>query len=340
MLGRYGIVALTVLASAGCSQPAAPINVTGSSTVYPFTKIVADRFVATTKGAAAPVIHSVGTVTGIKTFCAGPGAPDILNASRRINRKEFAGCQTNKAGEIMEIPIGLDGIALAEANGGPKLSLTSKDLYLALAANPRGQPNTAKTWRDVNPTLPAIPIKVLGPPTSSGTRESFVTLILEPGCIEAMPEAAAMRSGSDPATFDRACRQIRDDGPYVTASEDYSATAQALERDPTALGLFGYSYLEQRADRLRGVPINGVVPTATTIAHGDYKGIRQLFLYVKKGHLTAKPSVQAFLDLYAKMWTPGGPLAKAGLIPMTDRTASRSLAVIKNGYPIEAAELP
>lgn len=340
MSGRYGIVMILGLMLAACSQHAAPITVTGSSTVYPFTKVVADRFVETTKGAAAPAIQSVGTIAGIRTFCAGPGAPDILNASRRINRKEFATCQANKVGDVMEIPIGLDGIAIAEANAGPKFSLTSKDLYLALAANPRGKLNTARTWQDVNPSLPPLPIKVLGPPTTSGTRDSFVTLIMEPGCIEAIPDAAAMRSGSDPATFDRACRQIRADGPYVVATEDYNRTAQALEKDPTALGLFGYSYLEKRAGQLHGVPINGVAPDAKTIAHGDYTGIRQLFLYVKKGHLAAKPTLQSFLNLCAEMWKPGGALDRAGLIPMTEHTASRSLAVIKNGYPIEAAELP
>lgn len=340
MLNRHMMCASVALTLAACSNQATPIAITGSSTVYPFTKAVADRFVTTAKDTAAPKIEEVGTIAGIKTFCAGAGAPDVLDASRRINRKEFAICQANHVGDVMEIPIGLDGIALAESDAGPKLQVTDKDLYLALAANPLGKTNTAKLWRDVNPTLPAVPIKVLGPPASSGTRDSFVTLMLEPGCIAAIPDAAAMRSGGDPAKFEAMCRQIRADGPYVAAGEDDTATVKALEKNSGAVGLFGYSYLEQNASRLHGVPLNGVKPDAGTIGSGHYSGARQLFLYVKKAHLERKPAIKDFLNLYAEMWKPGGLLAKAGLIPLSDKAGARSLDTIKNGYPLELDDLP
>lgn len=336
---RRQLIALTALALASCSKQSAPIEITGSSTIFPFTKAVADRFVQANDGVTPPVINEVGTVSGAAAFCGSAGAPDILDASRRMTRKEFDKCQANRVGEIMEIPIGLDGIALAESDAGPKLSITTKDFYLALAANPLGKPNTAKMWSDVNPKLPAIPIKVLGPPPSSGTRDSLVTLMLEPGCIEAMPAAAAMRGASDPAKFEFVCRSIRSDGPYVTAGEDDKATVKALEQNKDALGLFGYSYLEQSAGRLHGVPINGVTPAADTIARGEYKGGRLLYIYVKKTRLQKRPALQRFLDLYADMWKPGGPLVKQGLIAMSDKTARNAAAVVKNGFPIEADEL-
>ena len=335
-------IALLIGASfvlAGCSDKPAPIRITGSSTVYPFTAAVADSF-ATKDGNPHPLVQSAGTVAGMKTFCAGPGAPDLLDASRRITREELATCRTNKVGDVMEMPIGLDGIALAEGKAGPKLAVTTKDLYLALAANPMGKPNAAKTWRDVNPALPPLPIKVLGPPESSGTRASFVTLLIEPGCLAAMPDAQKLRTSGDPAKFDLLCSRLRSDGAFVDEGEDDNAIVTALEKDPQTLGVFGYSYLERNAAQLRAVPVNGVAPDATTIGNGSYPGVRQLYLYVKKGHLDAKPSIKAFLSLYADMAAPGGPLVKAGLIPLSEKAAGRMHAVIADGTPLEPDALP
>lgn len=335
MLKQTAVAIATALMLAACSEKPAPIEVTDSSTVYPFTRAVAERFAKEHPDEPVPVIKEVGTVTGFSNFCAGPGLPDMIDASRRMTRKEFDACTANKAGELIEIPIGLDGIALAEANNGPKLALTGKDLYLALAANPMGKPNTAKTWREVNPALPATPIKVLGPPASSGTRDSFVRLIMAPGCVEAVPEAAVLQTGADPAKFDMLCTRIREDGAYVTGGEDDNAVVTALEANKDALALFGYSYLEQNATRLRGVPIDGVVPDAKTIAGGTYKGGRLLYLYVKKGRLEKKPAVQDFLNLYAQMWTPSGPLTKLGLVAMSDSAARKAADTVKNGWPLK-----
>lgn len=334
----FGAAAVLAACSGGGGRA---IQVTGSSTIYPFTKLVADAFVAADTTRKPPVIESNGTGAGIKRFCdgAGGGYPDIVDASRRMHHAEFDRCEANKVGEIVEVPIGLDGIAFAESNAGPKLSLTRKDLYLALAANPRGKPNTAKTWRDVNAALPAIPIVVLGPPNTSGTRDSLVELVLEAGCIAALPEAAAMRAAPDPAPFDKACRQIRTDGAYVAEGENDEAIVQALEQRPQAVGLFGFSYLDEHKAQLRGVPIDGVVPEAATIASGKYPCVRTLYLYAKKKHLAALKALPAFLTLYSTMWGPGGPLAKHGLIAAPQNMRDRAAEAIKLQLPLDQSAL-
>jgi phosphate transport system substrate-binding protein len=343
MSGRFATLACVTLALASCDGGSTrPIKAVGSSTVYPFTKAVADAFVGAQKGRKEPAIESTGTTAGIRRFCEGAGYdyPDIANASHRMRRAEFDKCQTNGVGDILEIPIGLDGIALAESNAGPKLQLSSKDIYLALAANPLGKPNAAKTWKDVNPKLPAIPIKVLGPPSTSGTRDAFVELILAPGCVEAMPTAKDLKAAADPALFDNACRRIRTDGAFVEEGEDDNRIVEVLARDANALGVFGYSYLEENLGRLHGVPIDGIAPSYDAIASGKYRGVRTLYLYVKKRHLKAVPALQDFLNLYATMWAPGGPLTRHGLIALPQKIRDRSAEAIQLALPLDASALP
>jgi phosphate transport system substrate-binding protein len=342
MLGRLALMACTALALASCDGSAIrEIRVVGSSTVYPFTTAVAEAFVAAKSGRKAPVIESIGTGAGMKRFCEGVGSqyPDIANASRRMKKTEYDQCQAHKVGEIMEILIGMDGVALAESNAGPKLQLSKKDVYLALAANPMGKPNQARTWKDVNASLPAIPIQVMGPPSTSGTRDAFVELILEPGCAEAMPTAKDLKNAADPAQYDNACRRIRDDGPYVDKGENDNLIVQGLAQNPNALGIFGYSYLEENQNRLHGVPIEGQAPTYDTIASGHYPGARPLYLYVKKRHLKAVPGLPDFLNLYASMWGPGGPLVKRGLIAAPQKIRDRSAEAIQLGIALDPREL-
>lgn len=343
MLGRLAILGCAAFALASCDGGSSrPIKIVGSSTVYPFTRVVADSFLTDGKGRKEPLIESTGTTAGIRRFCEGSGYdfPDIANASHRMRRTEFDKCKANGVGEIMEIPIGLDGIALAESNAGPKLQLARKDIYLALAANPMGKPNAARTWKDVNPKLPAVPIRVLGPPASSGTRDALVELLLEPGCLEAMPAAKDLKTAADPALFDNACRRIRTDGAFVEEGEDDNRIVEALSRDPNALGVFGYSYLEENLKRLHGVPIDGIAPGYDVIASGKYPGVRTLYLYVKKRHLKAVPALQDFLNLYATMWAPGGPLAKHGLIALPQKVRDRSAEAIQLSLPLDASALP
>ncbi|SOB87331.1 phosphate ABC transporter substrate-binding protein, PhoT family [Sphingomonas guangdongensis] len=343
MIGRLTFGVGLALLVAGCGGDSRALHAVGSSTVFPFTQAVAKAFVAADSSRKPPRIESIGTGPGIQKFCAGAGGefPDMADASRRMRRVEYDKCQANKVGELLELQIGLDGLALAEANAGPKLSLTDKDIYLALAARPMGQPNTARTWRDVNPALPAVPIQVLAPPATSGTRDAFLELIMEPGCVKAMPAAEKLRGVGDPAAFDAACRQLRSDGAVTERAEgDDAAVLSTLGRTPGAVGLVGYSFLERNAQRLHGVPINGVAPAYDAIAGGRYPGARTLYLYVKKKHLDAQPSLKAFLELYAAMWNPGGDLAKLGLIAGSDRARARSAEAIRGGFALEPEALP
>lgn len=342
MLGRLVLFAFVTAGLSACDSSATrPIRVVGSSTVFPFTTAVAEAFVTQDKKRATPAIESNGSGAGFRLFCEGVGAqfPDIADASRRMKRTEYDLCQRNNVGEIMEVQIGLDGVVMAESNNGPRLALSRKDIYLALAANPMGKPNATKMWKDVNPSLPAVPIYVMGPPSTSGTRDAFAELILEPGCLEAYPEAKAIKAGSDPARFDEVCHRIRDDGPYVDKGENDNLIVQGLSQNPNALGIFGYSYLEENQDRLHGTPIEGVEPSNNNIVTGQYPGGRPLYIYVKKKHIRAVRDMQAFLDLYATMWKPRGPLTKRGLIAAPSQVQDRSAEVIAKGIALDPSQL-
>jgi phosphate transport system substrate-binding protein len=342
MRARLGLLTLIALALAACnSQSSSQIRSAGSSTVYPFTKAVAEAFAQAKPGRLEPVVESTGTLPGITRFCEAGGAEsfDIADASRRMKRVEYDRCRKNGVGDIIELPIGLDGLALAESNQGPKLQLTRRQIYLALAANPMGKPNGAKTWRDVDPKLPAIPIQVLGPPSTSGTRDAFIELILQPGCLDAVPTAQDVQKSGDPAVFDQLCRRLRTDGAYVEEGEDDSVIVKGLAKKPNAVGLFGYSYLEQNSASLHGVPIDGVAPNYEAISSGKYPGVRTLYLYVKLQHLKAKPELKDFLDLYASMWAPNGPLAKRGLITMSPSGSKRSLDALRQQFVLDPSQL-
>ncbi|WP_343525113.1 substrate-binding domain-containing protein [Sphingomonas sp.] len=317
------------------------ITAVGSSTVYPFTTIVAERFVAADPDAKAPVIESTGTGAGMKLFCAGLGAghPDLENASRRMKAAEYRECAAHGASSILEIPIGIDGIAFAESKRGPRMNLTTADIYRALAARPGGRANTARTWHDVNPALPAIPIQVYGPPATSGTRDALAELILMKGCDAVEPNAAAL-AARDPEAHRQFCARIRDDGAYIDAGENDNLIVQKLQSNPNAIGVFGYSYLEENRTTVNGVSINGVAPTYQAIAADRYPGSRPLYLYVKKGHLDAIPGLRRFLALYAENWGQGGPLVRRGLIASPQATQARARAVIAGEIPLDPATLP
>ncbi|WP_093666118.1 substrate-binding domain-containing protein [Sphingomonas gellani] len=305
------------------------IAAVGSSTVYPFTTTVAELYVATHPHAAAPVIEETGTGAGLRLFCAGIGSafPDIADASRRMRADEYRACARNGAGALVEVQLGLDGIAIGRSRAGPAIALTPAQIYRALAAAPGGRPNTARRWSDVDPALPDSPITVYGPPATSGTRDAFGQLILLPGCRAAERRATP------------ACLRIREDGAYVDAGESDNAIVQKLSANPAALGVFGFSYLAENADSLAGVPINGIAPDRPSIATGRYPGARPLFLYVKKAHLDAVPGLHAFLDLYARSWGKGGPLARHGLIPAPAAVQARGVAALRGETLLNPAEL-
>ncbi len=316
------------------------ITAVGSSTVYPFTTMIAEQLVANDPDAKAPVIESTGTGAGMKLFCAGIGAahPDIEDASRRMKASEYKTCAENGVRDILEIQVGIDGIAFAEAKNGPKMQLTPTDLYKALAANPDGKPNTARVWRDVNPALPAVPIQVYGPPATSGTRDALAELILTKGCEASDPSAKALAK-ADPDAHKALCTRVREDGVYVDAGENDNLIVQKLQSNPNAIGVFGYSYLEENKDDVNGVSISGVAPTYASIADNAYPGSRPLYIYVKKAHLTAIPGLRNLLKLYAANWGVSGPLVKRGLIAAPAAIQARSAAIIANETVLDPAVL-
>jgi len=316
------------------------IKIVGSSTVYPFTTLVAEQFVNKTPGMKSPVVEQTGTGGGMKLFCNGIGAdyPDIEDASRRIKASEYRNCAANGADKIMEIQIGIDGIAFAEAKNGASLPLTVADLYKALAANPMGRPNTARTWKDVNPALPAIPIQVYGPPATSGTRDALAELILARGCLAIFPDSVKLHE-TNADQFAKDCTQIRGDGPYIDAGENDNLIVQKLQSNPNAIGIFGYSYLAENSTTLNGLALNGIAPSYETIAQGIYPGARPLFIYVKKAHLAAIPGLKQFLNEYAASWGLDGPLVKRGLIAAPKDVLDKSSDIIRHGTTLDPATL-
>ncbi|MDP1911072.1 MAG: substrate-binding domain-containing protein [Hyphomicrobium sp.] len=314
------------------------LKIVGSSTVYPFTTAVSEQFQRANPGNSA-IVESTGTGAGIKLFCSGVGSnfPDMVNASRPLKASEYADCVKAGAKNVIELPVGIDGLALIQAKGQPALNVTITEIYQALAANPFGKPQTATTWKDVNPALPAIKIRVLGPPPTSGTRDSLAELILEKGCDSdpAMKELKKANADQHKTT----CTKIREDGAYVEAGENDNLLVQKVAADPGALGVLGYSFLEENGDKVAAVSIGGVTPTEATISDLSYPGSRKLFVYIKGEHMAAKPSIKQFIDTYAKAMGAGGLLAKRGLVPLGSADAAAAVAQATALKPIDPAGL-
>jgi phosphate transport system substrate-binding protein len=316
--------AALLLAGVASAQSARDyINIVGSSTVYPFTTAVAEQF-----GRAGqfktPKVESTGTGGGLKLFCAGVGVqhPDVANASRRIKQTEVDTCTKNGVKDISEVKIGYDGIVLARSKKNGALKLTRRDVYLALAkqipdpANPQAliaNPNT--TWKQINPALPNVKIEVLGPPPTSGTRDAFAELVMESGC-STYPWIKSLKE-VDEGRYKRVCHTIREDGAYIEAGENDNLIVQKIEANPNAVGIFGYSFLEENEDKLAGSVLEGKSPTFEAIADGSYPASRALYIYVKKAHLGVIPGLKEFVAEYVSDKALGaeGYLADKGLIP-------------------------
>jgi phosphate transport system substrate-binding protein len=323
----------------GSGGGSSDIRIVGSSTVYPFTKAVAEDFMHANAGVNVTV-ESTGTGGGMKLWCAGVGSrfPDIEDASRQIKKSEYDSCVKNGVKTIIEIPVGIDGLTIIESNNGPAMNLTQTDIYRALAANPFGKgPNTAQTWHDVNPSLPTVKIHVLGPPPTSGTRDSLADLYLTKGCDTDPAMKALAKSNED--QHKQICTKIREDGAYVEAGENDNLLVQKVSGDPGTLGVLGYSYLEQNADKIRAVQITGIAPTEETIANLSYPGARKLYIYVKGEHMTAKPKLRDFVAQYAKMWGKGGPLERRGLVPFGGADATAATAQSTALTPLDPSGL-
>jgi phosphate transport system substrate-binding protein len=326
LLLSVAVAGLTLAGAAHAQSSRDYISIVGSSTVYPFTTAVAEQFGKAGKY-KTPKVESTGTGGGIKLFCNGVGVqhPDIANASRRIKQTEVDQCAKNGVKDIVEVKVGYDGIVLAHSKKGPQLKVTRKDIYLALAkqvpdpANPTtliANPN--KTWKDVNSSLPAEKIEVLGPPPTSGTRDAFAELIMENGC-STFPWIKTLKDVQEDR-YKKVCDSIREDGAYIEAGENDNLIVQKLEANPSAVGIFGYSYLEENEDKLAGSILEGVSPVFETIASGKYPASRPLFIYVKKQHIDVIPGIKEFVAEYVSDKALGqeGYLADKGLIPPSD----------------------
>jgi phosphate transport system substrate-binding protein len=263
----------------------------------------------------------------MKLFCAGVGErfPDIENASRRIKASEVKLCAANGVKEITEIQVGIDGIAFATGKNSPLQGLTQRDIYLALAKTPFGKPNKAKTWKDVNAKLPAVKIQVYGPPPTSGTRDALGELLMTPPC-EANPAMAALKKSDEPK-FKATCTGIREDGAYIEAGENDNLIVQKIEANPGTIGIFGYSYLEENASQVRGIAINGVVPTYESISAFKYPGSRPLFIYVKNAHVRAIPAIKAYVAEFS------------GMIAAPDAIRAKNAANARIFTPLNTAEI-
>jgi phosphate transport system substrate-binding protein len=323
---------LVVLASAGVAAAQSgrdQIRIVGSSTVYPFTTAVAEQF-GKSGGGKTPVVESTGTGGGMKLFCAGVGPthPDFTNASRAIKKGEFEECKKNGVTEIVEMKVGIDGLTIAQSKTGPGIKLTMAQVFLALAEQVPGADgklvaNPYKNWSDIDKSLPNIKIEVLGPPPTSGTRDSFHELFMEVGA-KAVPAVAALAK-SDSKAFDKAWKSIRKDGAYVEAGENDNVIVQKLEANKNAFGIFGFSFLEENLAKLRGVAIDGVEPDYDSIAGGKYKGSRPLFVYMKKQHVGVIPGMDKFAAEYvsAKAMSKDGYLARKGLVALPKAEADK-----------------
>ena len=325
--------------SGGGGGSAGDIKIVGSSTVYPFTRAVAEQFQRVNPGISV-IVESTGTGAGMKLFCAGVGRqyPDIENASRQMKKAEFDDCAKNGVKNVIEVPVGIDGLAFIEATSGPAMNLTQADIYKALAANPFGKgANTAQTWRDVNPALPPVKIRVLGPPPTSGTRDSLVDLYLTKGC-ESDPAMKDLKK-SDEDKHKDICTKVREDGPFVEAGENDNLIVQKVASDPGTLGILGYSFLAENRDKVRPVKINGIDPTEATIADLSYPGARKLYIYVKGEHIQVKPKLRDFVAQYAKMWGKGGSLERVGLVPFAGAEAGAAAKQASDLAPVDASAL-
>lgn len=337
--------ATSVLSTAAVARE--EIRAVGSSTVYPFTTAVAENFAKA--GGKTPVVESTGTGGGMKLFCAGVGVatPDIANASRPMKKAEYEDCLKNGVKDIIEIKFGLDGIVLANAKSGPDLSFMVEEVFLALAKdihdeNLKFMPNPHKTWQSVDPLLPDLKIEVMGPPPTSGTRDAFLELVMEKaakgmGGYREMKDADEKNGTKD---YEKVWKSLREDGPYIDAGENDNLIVQKLEGNANAVGIFGFSYLEENKAKLKPVLIGGVEPTYENIAGGKYPGSRSLYFYVKKAHIGVVPGLKELIAEYvsAKAIGADGYLVNKGLISLPKEEIEKVSKIAADLTPMAAPE--
>ena len=343
-LAIAAVLGLGVTGTASAQAGRDYVYIVGSSTVYPFATVVAERF---GRGSEfkTPKVESTGSGGGLKLFCDGVGVdyPDIANSSRAIKASEVETCAAHGVTDIIEVKIGYDGIVIANAIGAPNVELSRRDVFMALAKEVPGKadgeliPNPHKTWADVNPALPATRIEVLGPPPTSGTRDAFVELAMEGGC-KTVAWIADLKS-SDKNRYKSICHTIREDGAFVEAGENDNLIVQKLEANPDAFGIFGFSFLDQNAEKVKGARVDGIAPTFDAIADGDYPVSRPLYFYAKKAHVDVIPGLRGYLREFSseRAWGEEGYLSDRGLIPMPDAERRAVATAVRDLIPLSLA---
>jgi len=341
-LAAASLILGTMVSNSNAASGRDYITIVGSSTVYPFATTVAEQFGKTSKF-KTPKVESTGSGGGLKLFCAGLGieTPDITNASRRIKFSEYEKCRENGVTEILEVKIGYDGIVLANSKATAQMKLTKKDIFLALAKDvpdPKGSEklvaNPYTTWKEVNASLPDTKIEVLGPPPTSGTRDAFVELAMEGGC-QTFSWIKAIKK-KDKKQYKAICHTVREDGAYIEAGENDNLIVQKLAANPKALGIFGFSFLDQNRDKIQGSLVGGEAPTFENIAAGNYPVSRPLYFYVKNAHVGVVPGMAEFLNEFAsdKAWGEEGYLSDKGLIPMPAQERKQFVDDVKGLKPL------
>jgi phosphate transport system substrate-binding protein len=341
MIVRFTVTATIVAVLSSTAMARDYISIAGSSTVLPFATIVAERL-GRNPNQKTPVVESGGSSVGKKGVCDGIGTQfiDIGNASSRMKTAELDYCDKNGV-KITEIKVGYDGIVVANSKKADRLKISLADLGKALTAevpiDGKMVVNPYKKWSDVNPALPAMEIRVYGPPTTSGTRASFAEIVNEKAyCNKDDDAKAALKAAGKKA---KTCRAMRTDGAYIEAGEQDNLIVQKLQEDTGAFGIFGFSYLDQNSDTLQAAELSGVVPTFEAIADGKYKASRALFFYVKHQHIGVVPGIEAFMTEWTKHWGDDGILADAGMIPMPQAERDEMASRIKNIPVLVAADL-
>ena len=327
------VVAAASAAPAALAQSRDQIRIVGSSTVFPYTQAVAEQFAGMT-GNPSPVVESTGTGGGMQIFCegVGPDHPDITGASRAMRDSEYEACIANGVDNITEVLIGYDGLSIAHSAEGADLDLTKAQIYQALAAEVPvdGEivANPYKNWSEIDPALPDEPIQVFGPPPTSGTRDAFVELVMLEGCGE-FDAVGALEEDR----MEEVCSRMRQDGPFIEAGENDNLIVQRLQSDPTALGIFGYSFLFENSDTLKPVAVNGVAPDEDTIASGEYAVSRPLYIYIKNAHRGVIPGLDEFMAEYVSddAFGPDGYLPERGLITLDDAEREEVRAAVEAG---------
>jgi phosphate transport system substrate-binding protein len=332
---RYLLAASLLALAATPSFARDQIRIVGSSTVYPFATTVAEQFAKST-GMPTPIIESTGTGGGIKLFCSGVGVdkPDFVNASRKMKRAEMQDCVNNGVTEVVEFKLGFDGLTLSNAKNGPDANFSRQQIFLALAKmvpDKDGKliPNPYKMWNEIDPSLPAEKIEVLGPPPTSGTRDSFAELILRGGA-QSFPALAELEK-TDLKAFEALWKTFREDGAYVEAGENDNLIIQKLKANPRAFGIFGFSFLEQNSGKMKGAAIDGDKPNFADIANGNYKGARLLYIYMKKDHLGVVPGMIEFATEFTSLAAIGGDgyLLDKGLVGLKTCDAEWSAGTVE-----------